>query len=49
MDNVIITPHVATAHAENISERRFEILSENARRLLDGREFINIVDKERWY
>lgn len=49
MDNVLITPHVATAHADNISERRFEILTENARRLLDGREFINIVDKEVWY
>ncbi len=49
MDNVLITPHVAVSDAENIPERRFEILAENARRLLDGREFINIVDKEKWY
>ena len=49
MDNVLITPHVAVSDAENIPERRFEILLENVKRMLDGREFINIVDKDKWY
>ncbi|MCZ6888220.1 MAG: D-2-hydroxyacid dehydrogenase [Gammaproteobacteria bacterium] len=49
MENVLITPHVAVADAQNIPDRRFEIILENARRLLDGREFVNVVDKARWY
>ena len=49
MENVLITPHVAVADAENIPERRFEIILENARRLIDGREFVNVVDKAKWY
>ena len=49
MENVLITPHVAVAGAENIPERRFEIILENARRLIDGREFVNVVDKAKWY
>ena len=49
MENVLITPHIAVADAENIPERRFELILENARRLVDGREFVNVVDKEKWY
>lgn len=49
MENVILTPHIAVADAANIPERRFELILENARRLVDGRVFINIVDKEKWY
>ncbi len=49
MQNVIITPHIAVADAANIPERRFELILENARRLVDGREFINVVDKQKWY
>jgi phosphoglycerate dehydrogenase-like enzyme len=49
MENVLITPHVAVADAENIPERRFAIILENARRLIDGREFVNVVDKAQWY
>ena len=49
MENVLITPHVAVADAANIPERRFEIILENARRLIDGREFVNVVDKAKWY
>ena len=49
LENVLITPHVAVADAANIDERRFAIILENARRLIDGREFINVVDKTRWY
>ena len=49
MENVLITPHIAVADAENIPERRYELMLENARRLIDGREFVNVVDKARWY
>lgn len=49
IENVILTPHIAVADAANIPERRFELIIENARRLVDGREFVNVVDKEKWY
>ena len=49
MENVLITPHIAVADAENIPERRYALLLENAHRLIDGREFVNVVDKARWY
>ena len=49
MENVLITPHIAVADAADIPERRYEILLENARRLIDGREFVNVVDKAKWY
>lgn len=49
MENVLITPHVAVADAEDIPERRFEIIAENMRRFLEGRDFINVVDKAKWY
>ncbi len=39
MENVLITPHVAVADAEDIPERRS----------LEGRDFINVVDKAKWY
>ena len=49
MENVILTPHIAVADAGNIAERRFELILENARRLVEGRDFVNVVDKEKWY
>ena len=49
LENVILTPHIAVTDAENIPERRFELILENARRLVEGREFVNVVDKEKWY
>ena len=47
--NVLMTPHVAVKDAENIPERRFEIILENARRFLNGEPLMNVVDKERWF
>ena len=35
LPNVLMTPHVAVRDAENIPERRFEIILENARRFLN--------------
>ena len=49
LPNVLMTPHVAVRDAENIPERRFRIILENARRFLSGDELTNIVDKSRWY
>ena len=49
MENVLITPHIAVADAADLPERRYELILENARRLLDGREFLNVVDKGKWY
>jgi phosphoglycerate dehydrogenase-like enzyme len=49
MENVLITPHIAVAEAADLAERRFAIVAENIQRFLDGREFINVVDKAKWY
>lgn len=49
LPNVLMTPHVAVKDAENIPDRRFQIILENARRFLDGKPLANVVDKERWY
>ena len=49
MENVLITPHVAVADAADIPERRFALILENARHLIDGGEFVNVVDKTKWY
>ena len=44
-ENVIITPHVAVADAANISERRYELLLDNACRFLANEPLRNVVDK----
>jgi phosphoglycerate dehydrogenase-like enzyme len=44
-----MTPHVAIVDAENIPERRFEILLDNAKSFLSGEDLKNVVDKETWY
>ena len=49
MPNVLITPHIAVKDAENISERHFEILLENARQFAAGEPLQNVVDKAVWY
>ncbi len=49
LPNVLITPHVAVRDAENIPDRRFEIILDNARRFQSGEELTNVVDKTKWY
>ena len=49
LENVIVTPHVAVADADDIPERRYQLLLDNARRFLAGEELRNVVDKARWY
>ena len=49
LDNVLLTPHVAVADAEDIPERRYALLADNARRFVAGEPLRNVVDKARWY
>ncbi len=48
MDNVIITPHVAST-ASLTGERRWNIIRENVRRFAAGDDFVNVVDKKTGY
>ena len=48
MDNVIITPHVAST-ASLTGERRWNIIRENVRRFATGDDFVNVVDKKTGY
>jgi len=45
---VMITPHTA-GHGPYLDERRFQVLSDNARRFLAGEGLRNVVDKARWF
>ena len=49
MPNVLLTPHIAVRDAENIPERRFQVLFDNARRFAAGEPLRNVVDKAAWY
>ena len=49
LPNVLLTPHVAVRDAENVPERRFEILLDNARRFAAGEPLHNVVNKAGWY
>jgi phosphoglycerate dehydrogenase-like enzyme len=47
--NVILTPHIAVQDAQNVEERRFAVLLDNARRFAAGEPVKNVVDKALWY
>jgi phosphoglycerate dehydrogenase-like enzyme len=49
MPNVLLTPHIAVRDAENIPERRFQVLFDNAHRFAAGEPLRNVVDKAAWY
>jgi phosphoglycerate dehydrogenase-like enzyme len=49
LPNVLITPHIAVKDAENLPERRYQVLRENARRFAAGEPLRNVVDKAAWY
>jgi phosphoglycerate dehydrogenase-like enzyme len=49
LPNVLMTPHIAIKDAENIAERRFEIILENARRFANDEPLRNVVNKPVWY
>jgi len=49
LPNVLLTPHIAVKDAENISDRWFALLLDNAQRFAVGQPLRNIVDKSQWY
>ncbi len=49
LPNVLLTPHIAVKDAENLPERRYQILLENARRFAAGEPLRNVVDKAAWF
>lgn len=49
LPNVLITPHIAVRDAENLPERRYQVLLENARRFAAGEPLRNVVDKAAWF
>jgi phosphoglycerate dehydrogenase-like enzyme len=49
LPNVLLTPHIAVKDAENLPERRYHVLLENARRFAAGEPLRNVVDKAAWY
>ena len=46
--NFLLTPHMA-ADGPYLDDRRRDLLIENCRRLRDGEELLNIVDKVNWF
>jgi phosphoglycerate dehydrogenase-like enzyme len=49
LTNVLLTPHVAVRDADNLPDRRFAIILDNARRFVAGDPLTNVVDKSKWY
>ncbi len=49
MENVILTPHIAVADAEDVGERTVSLFLDNARRLSNGEPLRNVVDKAMWF
>jgi len=49
LPNVLLTPHIAVKDAQNIDDRQFEILLDNARRFAVGEPLRNVVNKAVWY
>ena len=48
LDNVLITPHTA-AVTDRLWERHYQLIAENMKRFLAGKELLNAVDKSRGY
>ena len=48
MDNVTITPHIATV-SDQLESRRTALFEENVSRFLSGRPLLNVVDKPKGY
>ena len=48
LENVLITPHTA-AVTERLWERHYELICENLRRFLEGKELLYLIDKRRGY
>jgi phosphoglycerate dehydrogenase-like enzyme len=49
LDNVIMMPHVSSDDEDQYLPKSFDLVFENIRRLLSGRELLNVVDRARGY
>jgi phosphoglycerate dehydrogenase-like enzyme len=49
LPNVLLTPHVAALDAEDVSDRQYDVVLENARRFASGQPLRNVVDKANWF
>ena len=49
LPNVLLTPHIAVPEGTSVTERRYEIILENARRFAKDEPLKNVVDKALWY
>ena len=47
--NTILTPHIAAQGGAHLEERRYEIILENVRHLVNGEPLRNLVDKKNWF
>ena len=48
LPGVLMTPHMA-GYGPHLNERRYQILCDNARAMLDGGALRNVVDKANWF
>ncbi len=48
LPGVLMTPHMA-GYGPHLNERRYRILCDNARAIVDGGALRNVVDKANWY
>ncbi len=49
LPNVLLTPHIAAKDAENLEERQYQILLDNAQRFVADEPLRNVVNKQLWY
>jgi phosphoglycerate dehydrogenase-like enzyme len=49
LDNVIMMPHVSSDDEDQYLPKSFDLVFENIRRLLSGKELLNVVDRVRGY
>ncbi len=49
LPNVLLTPHIAAKDAENLEDRQYQILLDNAQRFVANEPLRNVVNKQLWY
>lgn len=49
LPNVLLTPHIAAKDAENLEDRQYQILLDNAQRFAAGEPLRNVVNKQLWF
>jgi phosphoglycerate dehydrogenase-like enzyme len=49
IDNLVMMPHVTSDDEDQYLPKSFDLVFENVRRLVSGKELLNVVDRERGY